>query len=68
MSSETRSNKEQSPEPPFLILPSLPEDIILDILARVRSCYGATIQYSPLSPSTSDHLLPPVSYTQDNHC
>ncbi|KAF3582940.1 hypothetical protein DY000_02029543 [Brassica cretica] len=39
MSSETRSNKEQSPEPPSLILPSLPEDIILDILARIRSCY-----------------------------
>ncbi|KAH0883066.1 hypothetical protein HID58_059162, partial [Brassica napus] len=38
MSSKTRSTKEESSEPPSLI-PSLPEDIIVDILARVGRCY-----------------------------
>nr|VDC70340.1 unnamed protein product [Brassica rapa] len=38
MSSKTRSKKEQSSEPQSLI-PSLPEEIIVDILARVGSCY-----------------------------
>ncbi|KAG2326798.1 hypothetical protein Bca52824_009526 [Brassica carinata] len=38
MSSKTRSTKEQSSEPPSLI-PSLPEDIIVEILARVGRCY-----------------------------
>ncbi|KAG2260757.1 hypothetical protein Bca52824_080051 [Brassica carinata] len=38
MSSKTRSKKEESPEPPPLI-PSLPEDIIINILARVERCY-----------------------------
>ncbi|CAH8347840.1 unnamed protein product [Eruca vesicaria subsp. sativa] len=38
MSSKTRSKKKQSSEPRSLIR-SLPEDIILDILARVQSCY-----------------------------
>ncbi|KAJ4891636.1 F-box/kelch-repeat protein [Raphanus sativus] len=39
MSSKTRSkNKVKSSEPPSLI-PSLPEDIIVDILARVGRCY-----------------------------
>ncbi|KAL0721111.1 hypothetical protein Bca4012_035710 [Brassica carinata] len=38
MSSETRSKEEQYSEPPSLS-PSLPEDIIVDILARVGRCY-----------------------------
>uniref|UniRef100_A0A0D3BS40 F-box domain-containing protein n=2 Tax=Brassica TaxID=3705 RepID=A0A0D3BS40_BRAOL len=38
MSSKTRSKKEQYSEPQSLI-PSLPEEIIVDILARVRRCY-----------------------------
>ncbi|CAH8347829.1 unnamed protein product [Eruca vesicaria subsp. sativa] len=42
MSAKIRSKKKKSSEPPSLI-PSLPEDIILDILARVESCYYPTL-------------------------
>ncbi|CAH2060041.1 unnamed protein product [Thlaspi arvense] len=42
MSSKIRAEEEQSTEPPS-IMTSLPDDIILDILARVSRCYYPTL-------------------------